>query len=62
MRIRISAYDGSFGVNNPTKMTAISTLVGANDGFKTLNPLLYELSRYFELRVMVLAKFCIVIR
>ena len=46
----ISISKRNFGANNPIKMTAMITLVGIDDGFRSLNRLLSELLHFFESR------------
>ena len=48
MKFRLSAPDRIFEVNNPIKMTAIITLMGANDDLEALlGRLLFKLRKYF---------------
>ena len=47
MKFRITAPEGSFEFNNLIKMTAIVTLMGANDGLEDLRRLLFKLWKYF---------------
>ena len=46
MKFRLSAPDGNFEVNHLIKMTAIVTLMGANDGLEALRRLLFKLWKY----------------
>ena len=48
--ISISASEKSFEVNNPIKMTAMISLVGIDDSFRSINRLLLEFFTFFKLR------------
>ena len=53
VKIRISAFGGFLDVNKPIKITASITLRGAHDCLKPSNALIFELLRYFMLRVAI---------
>ena len=38
-----SAFNQPIEINEPVKMSGMSTLIGANKGFKVPNPLVFEL-------------------
>ena len=63
MEFNLSAPDGTLEVNTqqPIKMTAIITLMGANDGLEALRRLLFELWKYFIWFIEIYNKFHILI-